>query len=316
MIDKTLSQPALQQHSAAAPLNQRAVLTWVVPLFLGFCALYIPTYLMLSGTVWVSDEQGHGPIILAVSAWLMWVKRHEFVALADNPAYVSGALSLIFGLFCYLLGRTQQLDTVEVASQIFVLGGAMLLLKGWSAVRLMAFPLLFLIFMVPLPSVLVQIVTVPLKMAVSWCAEAILHFAGYPVSRTGVIISVGQYQLLVADACAGLNSMFTLEALGLLYMNLMNYKSISRNITLAILVIPIAFLANIVRVMILVLVTFHFGDEAGQGFVHDFAGMVLFMVALVLILLTDSVLNLFFKKKPAEPATSAAPAPAPTSATA
>jgi exosortase B len=214
---------------------------------------------------------------------------------------------LVFGLFCYLLGRTQQLDTIEVASQIFVLAGAMLLMKGWPAVRLMVFPLFFLIFMVPLPSVLVQIVTVPLKMAVSWCAENILHAAGYPVARTGVIISVGQYQLLVADACAGLNSMFTLEALGLLYMNLMNYKNIKRNIALALLVVPISFVANIVRVMILVLVTYHFGDEAGQGFVHDFAGMVLFMVALVLILTTDSLLGLVFKKKPAAD-TPAAPA--------
>jgi exosortase len=128
-------------------------------------------------------------------------------------------------------------------------------------------------------------------------ASNILHFMGYPVGRSGVVLTVGQYQLLVADACAGLNSMFTLEALGLLYMNLMRYASVARNVTLAILIIPIAFTANIVRVMVLVLVTFHFGDEAGQGFVHDFAGMVLFMVALVLMLVTDSVLNIFFRKE-------------------
>ncbi len=120
-----------------------------------------------------------------------------------------------------------------------------------------------------------------------------LYELGYPVARTGVIMSVGPYQLLVADACAGLNSMFTLEALGMLYMNLMNYTNVKRNVTLALLLIPIAFLANIVRVMILVLVTYHFGDEAGQGFVHGFAGMVLFMVALMLMLLTDKFLGLF-----------------------
>jgi len=100
--------------------------------------------------------------------------------------------------------------------------------------------------------------------------------------------------LLVADACAGLNSMFTLEALGLLYMNLMNYKSAGRNITLAILLVPISFCANIVRVMILVMVTYHFGDEAGQGFVHGFAGMVLFMVALMLMLIVDKLLGFVF----------------------
>ena len=120
---------------------------------------------------------------------------------------------------------------------------------------------------------------------------------GYPVARAGVVLSVGPYQLLVADACSGLNSMFTLEALGLLYMNLMNYTNGVRNTVLALLIIPISFAANIVRVMILVLVTYHFGDEAGQGFIHGFAGMVLFMVGLALMLVTDRVLSLFFKGK-------------------
>ena len=95
----------------------------------------------------------------------------------------------------------------------------------------------------------------------------------------------------MADACAGLNSMFTLEALGMLYMQLMKYTSIARNVFLAIMIIPISFVANVVRVMILVLVTYHFGDEAGQGFVHGFAGLVLFMVALTLILATDGLIN-------------------------
>jgi len=154
-----------------------------------------------------------------------------------------------------------------------------------------AFPFFFLIFIVPLPGVFVQAMTIPLKTAVSYVAEQLMYWAGYPVARTGVILQVGPYQLLVADACAGLNSMFTLEALGLLYCNLMGYTSKLRNVLLAILVIPIAFIANVVRVMILILVTFHFGDEAGQGFVHTFAGMLLFGVGLVMMLGTDSVLG-------------------------
>ncbi len=270
-------------------------------LALGLAALYGPTYYMLAHTVWATDEQGHGPIILAISLWLMWRRRAEYHALEAKPATVSGAVLLVIGFLLYLLGHTQQLETFEVASQILVLAGCLLLLKGPAALRLMAFPLFFMIFMVPLPSVLVQIITVPLKTAVSYVAEAILHRVGYPIARTGVILSVGPYQLLVADACAGLNSMFTLEALGLLYMNLMNYTSIPRNVTLAVLIIPISFIANIIRVMILVLVTYHFGDAAGQGFVHGFAGMVLFMVALVLILLVDSLLSLIFRRRPAPP---------------
>ncbi len=97
--------------------------------------------------------------------------------------------------------------------------------------------------------------------------------------------------LLVADACAGLHTLLTLEALGLLYLNLIRRDSAFRNITLAILIIPISFTANVIRVMALSLITYHFGDEAGQGFLHGFAGMVLFLSALLLIIGFDTMLQ-------------------------
>jgi exosortase len=139
--------------------------------------------------------------------------------------------------------------------------------------------------------------TVPLKAGVSYVVEVMMHALGYPIARSGVVLQVGQYQLLVADACAGLNSMFTLESLGLLYMNLMGYTSRLRNLLLAVLIIPISFCANVVRVVILVLVTFHFGDEAGQGFIHGFAGMLLFLVGLVLMLSVDHVVGRVLKER-------------------
>lgn len=275
-------------------LPQGADFVLLAMLGLGLAVLYGPTYWDLAHTVWASDEQGHGPIILSVSLWLMFQRRHALADLPYRPAPVAGWALLALALLCYVFGRTQAIILLEVGSQIALAAGLLLLFKGGAAVRLMAFPLFFLIFMLPLPGGLVAAVTTPLKSAVSYVASNLLHWVGYPVGRSGVVLTVGPYQLLVADACAGLNSMFTLEALGLLYMNLMNYKSVARNVTLAILIIPIAFVANIVRVMILVLVTYHFGDEAGQGFVHDFAGMVLFLAGLVLMLFTDRLLNVPF----------------------
>jgi exosortase len=136
-----------------------------------------------------------------------------------------------------------------------------------------------------------------MKLAVSYVAETLLYHAGYPVSRSGVILQVGPYQLLVADACAGLHTLFTLEALGLLYLNLIKYASLFRNITLAILIVPISFAANVIRVIVLTLITYHFGDEAGQGFLHGFAGMVLFMSALALIIAVDGLLRSITRKR-------------------
>jgi exosortase B len=267
--------------------------------------LLVPSYVSLADHVWATDEQGHGPIILAVTLWLAWQRRQELVDLPDRPALLPGAVLLVLGLLIYVVGRSQGVDTLEVFSHIPILAATLLLLRGWAGLRWGLFFLFFLLFMVPLPGLIVQALTTPLKIAVSYVAEALLHLGSYPVARTGVILYVGQYQLMVADACAGLNSMFTLEALGLLYMNLMRYTSVPRNITLALLIIPISFCANVIRVIILVLVTYYFGDAAGQGFVHGFAGMVLFMVALSLMLFTDTVLGRFFFREPAP--TKAAP---------
>ncbi len=292
--DASVAEPA--PRASRQPLVPHGVDLLVAGLlFLAFAAMYGPSYMMLAERVWPSDEQGHGPIILAVALYLLFDKRHALAALPARPDKTWGYPLLIGGVLLYALGRSQYILFFEILSQIVVLVALVLLFSGRKGLRLVWFPLFFLLFMVPLPGSLVAAVTGPLKAAVSAVAANLLYQLGYPVGRAGVLLTVGPYQLLVADACAGLNSMFTLEALGLLYMNLMNYTNVTRNVVLAVLIIPISFAANIVRVMILVLVTYHFGDEAGQGFIHSFAGMVLFLVGLVLMLATDKVLGLFFK---------------------
>ena len=205
----------------------------------------------------------------------------------------------MFALLLYALGRSQDILIFEIGSLIPLLAGLLLVFFGKSTLLRLWFPLFFMLFMIPLPGVLVDTITQPMKMGVSWAAEHLLYALGYPIARTGVILVIGQYQLLVADACAGLHSLFTLEALGLLYLNLVKHDSLSRNITLAILIVPISFCANVIRVIVLTLITYHFGDEAGQGFLHGFAGMVLFISALILIIGVDSMLR--FGVRVAEP---------------
>jgi exosortase B len=265
---------------------------------LGILLLLVPTYVDLHRVVWASDDQGHGPIIVGVAAWLLWRMRNQLDRLPPNPDNVGGGVLLVSALLIYVLGRSQSIVQLEAGSHILIIAASLLLWRGRAGLRMAWFPLFFLIFMIPLPGVFVQMLTVPLKSAVSYVAESLLHAVNYPVARAGVVLQVGQYQLLVADACAGLNSMFTLESLGLLYMNLVSHASRWRNVLLAILIIPISFVANVVRVVILILVTYHFGDAAGQGFVHGFAGMVLFLVALVLIIAVDSILGRFDHRRP------------------
>lgn len=253
--------------------------------------MYGPTYWDLSGSVWRSDDQFHGVIILIVIAWLIWDKRLAVISEPAAPRTVIGSALFGFGLLLYVVGRSQDILIFEVGSQIPVLAGALLILQGGSALRALWFPILYFAFMVPLPGVLVDSMTGPLKQWVSVITEQVLYAAGYPIARSGVTLSIGQYQLLVADACSGLNSMFSLSALGLLYMYFMGRKSWLHNGIMLASILPIAFVANIVRVMVLVLITYYWGDEAGQGFLHGSAGMVLIIAALLFLFLLDAVLR-------------------------
>lgn len=261
--------------------------------------MYAPTFWDLFHGLWAGDQQGHGPIVLFIAIWLFWKKYSDLITLPVQPSNLAGWSLLSLGLALYLLGRSQNILIFEVGSILLVAASILLLLSGRIAMRTMWFPLFFMIFMVPLPGLFVDALTQPMKLAVSYVAEYILYHIGYPISRSGVILQIGQYQLLVADACAGLNTLFTLEALGLLYLNLVRYQSAMRNIFLAILIFPISFAANVIRVMVLTLITYHFGDEAGQGFLHGFAGMVLFLAALTLIIATDGLLRMILPNRQA-----------------
>ncbi|MEX5747358.1 exosortase B [Massilia sp. X63] len=271
------------------------------PVFAGLAILFGPTFYDLFTGAWVGEEQGHGPIIFFLALWLIWRKWPEAMAAAGYGSgrplgSWTGWPVLAIGLMFHLLGRSQKILMFEVASILVVMAAVVLLKVGTRALRVLWFPFFFMLFMVPLPSELVAAVTMPMKMAVSWVTEHILFALGYPISRSGVVLQMGQYQLLVADACAGLQTLLTLEALGLFYLNLMRHPSAFRNITLALLIIPISFTANVIRVIALTLITYYFGDAAGQGFLHGFAGMVLFITALVLILAVDNGLQWWIKR--------------------
>lgn len=267
----------------------------LIAIGVGLFAMYAPTYMELNHTLWKIVGQGHGPVMLALTMWLIWQRLESFQSLQAPPATISSVVSLVIGLGAYVVGRSQDVMLFDVGSQIFVISGIILLYKGWAGMKLMWFPIFFILFIIPIPGSIVDQVTAPLKSAVSYVSESLLFALGYPIGRSGVTLTIGPYQLLVADACAGLNSIFALEAIGVFYMSVVQHKNKWRNILLASLILPISFISNVARVCILVLVTYYFGDAAGQGFVHDFAGILLFMLATALTIGTDSILGLFFK---------------------
>lgn len=271
-----------------------ATLVWL-PVACGLLLLYLPTFVDLGLTLWRTEEQGHGPLILAAALWLFWRQRAAWLTAETRPRLMTGLCMLAPGLLLYVVGRSQDIKLLEAASLIPVLAGALLMVQGTQALRALWFPLLYLGFMIPLPGILVDLLTGPLKIWVAEIVETLLYHAGYPIARIGVVLAVGQYQLQVADACSGLQSMISLAALGLFYMHLAGRQGWLHNGLLLASILPFALLANITRVLILVLVTYHFGDAAGQSFLHGFSGVVLMLAALLSIFALDTLLARLLK---------------------
>lgn len=253
----------------------------VVLLLAGYALLLLPSGWDLLAGRWSAYSGGHEVLVLGVCAWLMYRDRAGWLYVPSHPAPRLGAALLLTSLLLYVFGRTQQVLRLEWLSLIAVAAALLLMLRGWRGLRANGFALAFFLFAIPLPFTLELLFTAPLKMWVSATASWLLTWAGYPAGRSGVVITIGQYQLLVAEACAGLHSMVVLEAMGLLYGHLMAYRSWGRQLAMAVLVVPLSIIANVARVLVLALLTYYFGDAVGQGFLHRFAGLLLFALTLL-----------------------------------
>ncbi len=280
----------LQEQTVEAPRESVQRLVGPGLLLAGWLFLFAPVYWTAVDKTWANEDQGHGPLILGVTAWLVWQLRHELTELDSRPHLGAGWFALGLGCALYLLGQALEFPIFQFLSQVPVFAGLMLLYKGTAGLRTAWFPAVFLLFMVPLPGMLVDASTQSLKQSISVVVTELFHVFGYPISRTGVTIAVGQYQLLVADACSGLHSIFSLSALGSLYMYIMRRPGWLHNAIMLALIVPTAYAANIVRVAVLIIITFHAGEEAGRGFLHGFAGMVLLVVSLLILFSVDSLL--------------------------
>jgi exosortase B len=276
-----------QLSPSAAPLG---VGVWLLPAVC-FAALSLYTFSSLWGTVWEQEAHSHGPLVAAIAAWLFWRQPRPAAAAPGAPELLAGWGLLAFGLLAHVAGRVVGIPFVEVLGLAPTAAALALIAAGRAGLRAYWFPLLFLVFLVPLPDFMLEALTGSLKNKVSWATENLLHTFGYPIARDGVTLTIGQYQLLVADACSGLNSIVALAAMGVLYTYLMGHRNVWRNGLLLLAVVPIALGVNLIRVLFLVLLTYHAGDEAGQGFLHGAAGLTLFVAGLALLFLLDALLG-------------------------
>jgi exosortase len=253
--------------------------------------LAVPTVLTLGQQVWSREAGAHGPIVLITGMWLVWRKAAELNAVKRPGAVWLTALLLLVALPLYVFGRAYDFISLEVAGLYGVAIAIFYSQYGFKAITLNWFPLFYLAFVIPPPGWLIDGITAPLKLFVSYVTTSGLQLVGIPVFREGVTLMVAQYQLLVEDACSGMNSIVGLTAISLFYIYLLRNASWKYSIFLVFLVIPIAILANVIRVATLVLLTYFFGDGVAQGFLHMAAGLLLFTSALLLVFLVDNLLS-------------------------
>lgn len=272
------------------PGSSHAVLRhW--PLALGLAVLGIPTLIHMARESWTGETGVHGPIVLATGIWLFAQRWRELQEI-QRPGHPALTAALIgSALLAYVFGRAFDFLAIEVFAFGVVLLGVFYASFGLEAVRRMWFPIFYMIFVVPIPGWVIDSITGPLKAYVSHSATYLLEGAGYPIVREGVTLYVAQYQLLVEDACAGLNSLISLTAISLFYIYVLHNASWRYALFLMFWIIPVALLANLLRVIILVLITYHFGNAAAQGFLHSTAGLVMFATALIGIFAVDRLMT-------------------------
>jgi exosortase len=256
-----------------------------------FALLAIPTVGALGAQVWSRETGAQGPIVLGTGAWLMWRQAEDFRTLRAPGNPVATGVILLLSLVAYIFGRAYDFITFE-AMGLYGVGLAMTyanfglrpMIKNW-------FPFLYLAFLIPPPIYVLDHITSPLKQFVTYAATTGLQAFGLPLSREGVTIFIAQYQLLVEDACSGMNSIIGLTAISLFYIYLLRGSSALYSLILVCLVIPIAVVANILRIVILILLTYFGGDALAQGFLHFTAGILMFVTALSLVFVLDKALS-------------------------
>jgi exosortase len=266
-------------------------------LLAGALALCLPTLFDVARRSWSTEQGGAGPIVMLLAIWLIARERARVQLSARPGSPLLTGLMLVPVLVLYTLARITGTIEIEGLAMYLALVVGAYGYFGARALKHIWFPLLFMLFAFPPPDQLYAMITQPIKIMLSTASVAILYLLDYPVANSGVTIQIGQYQMLVAAACAGVNSLIGLSALGLFYSYIRHYTQPSYMLLLIAFILPIAVFVNLIRVLLLLLITYHFGEAAGQGFFHELAGLTMFALALLGIFALDSGLMHLFAQR-------------------
>jgi exosortase len=263
-------------------LWSRRLWVWSVILIGLILLLYAAVIKSLVMQWWTDADYGHGFFVPLFSGYILWHARERWTKVEIKPSnfgfvVIAGAIALL------LLGSLGAELFTSRFSLLVLLAGMILFLAGWKMLRAVSFPLGYLIWMIPLPVIIYNQITFPLQLIASRLATAWLELAQVPVLRDGNILIMSNYSLEVVEACSGIRSLMTLMALAVAYGYLVSPRRWVRYV-LAAFMVPIAIVTNAIRIMGAGLLAHRFGPAAAEGFLHQFSGWAIFLVALVLML--------------------------------
>ena len=283
----------LPEHNAA--VEEPLQLPWIAMLW--FAVLLIACYApVLYGLVrqWATDEDmGHGFFVPLVAGYIAWQRRSELMAVKPVPNY--------WGLILVVLGAAQMM-LGTLGAQIFIartaflvsLIGAVLFLGGTRTLKILAFPLFLLCFMLPIPAIIYARITLPLQLFASRVAEIVLNnLFGIPVLRDGNVLELASQKLSVVEACSGIRSLISLSFLALVYAYFFD-RNVWMRWVLLLATIPIAITANATRVTLTGVLS-EYRPDLAHGLFHTMEGWVLFLVALVLLMAFHQLINRIYR---------------------
>jgi exosortase len=244
--------------------------------------LYWPVLVPMAWQWYVDSNYSHGALVPLLAAYFVWERRAGLLSLTPRPSWAGLAL-LMIGLLTLIVGQTGAELFLQRISLLIVIAGLVLLVLGREALRLCSFPITFLIFMVPLPAIVLNAVAFPLQLFAAQVSTTCLLALDVPVLREGNLIYLASSTLEVAEACSGIRSLMSLLALGTVYAYFTERVIWKRWVIVA-AAVPVAIAANVFRVAGTGILAQFVGEEAAQGFYHDFSGWLVFVVAFVLLL--------------------------------
>lgn len=265
------------------------VITAPLLLSLLVAALYHSVLRDLIKDWWIDPNYSHGFLIPMVSGYLMWERRDLLSRLEIRPSG-TGIFLLLFGIFVLCIGTVGAELFTQRSSLLIVTAGLILFNLGKDYLKILLFPLAFLIFMIPLPYLVYDSVAFPLRIFAAQVATSALQLIGVPILREGSIITLPSTVLEVADACSGLRSLMSLIALSVVFAYF-SQRALWKRAVLAVCAIPIAISSNALRIIITGILAHYWTPALAQGFFHEFSGWLVFMASFLMLFVAGTIMN-------------------------